>query len=209
MSVYKIFLTERGTEIWNLKLDNIELLAGALAVGMGIVYDLNYDIATSDPVGDCPRLYGQCPDICVPDSDSCDLLGSNKQYILDSNGDVSSFRIVSEIPENKVLSNMRIVSDEGYYGLWIRGTNRGFYSLYSFRTSYFLQGLVSLCNCFQTDFRTYIYGLPFDKLGARYVLSGHIMTYPQIAEDTVDLFDNEEEEMDEYDTPVPFSRTDD
>lgn len=223
MSSYTISLSERnsGEIIWNYELDNIELLAGMLAAGVGIIYDLNYDIVVSNPEKECPRLYNECGDVCIPDSGICNLLTKSSEfspqiltnkkdeYILDSDTDVSSFRIVSEIPEDKIVSNMKIVSDDGYYGLWIRGTNKYFYSLYNFRTSRFFQGIISMCDAFQVDFRNYIYGLPFDKYGNQYALGDYVMTYSQMSEDAPDLDDIEQEEMDEYNTPEPLHRTDD
>jgi len=50
--------------------------------------------------------------------------------------------------------------DPNNYGLWVLQENT-LYNLYQFKTPEFMQGFISICNNFSTDFRDYIYSVPF------------------------------------------------
>ena len=91
----------------------------------------------------------------------------------------------------------------------MKGTKRFYYSLYAFQTNSFFQGVVSICNAFEVDFRNYIYGFPFDKFGNQYALDNYVMSPYQIAQDAPDLDDVEEEERDDENIIEPLARTDD
>lgn len=176
---YNIFLMERDskTRIWDDEVNNIELLAGMLAVGMGIIDDINHN--------------------------------KHLVYYLDSDTDVSSFRLVSNSPEDEVRNNTIDKLNVGEYGLWIKSSERFHYNLFRFQTNYFFQGIISICNAFHVDFRNYIYGFPFDMNGNLYALSGYVMAPDQIGQDAPDLDDIDEEEASDENIIEPLARTDD
>lgn len=177
---YKLFFrsTNSKTPIWELIIDDIELLAGMLAAGMGIMDDLNANT-------------------------------KNGEYYIDSDADVSSFRLLADIPEELLRTYSVGQLQEGQYGIWLKGSKRFLYSLYTFRTNKFFQGTVSISNSFHVDFRNYLYGFPFDKYGNQYSLSGYVMAPNLIAVDAPDIDDIEEEEEDDENINQPLTRTDD
>lgn len=138
-------------------------------------------------------------------------------YYIDTDVDVSDFRLVNsireeEIPNNtcaKILCNNTVCNilncpQSGQYGLWMNSGRRFYYSLYTFRKSSFFQGIISICNAFGVDFRNYIFGLPFDRDGNQYALSNYVMTPYQIAQDAPDLDDIDEEEKDDENIIEPL-----
>jgi hypothetical protein len=179
MVPYKMFLGESIKEkiIWLLEVNNIELMAGMLAAGIGIMDDINSSTA-------------------------------NVSYYVDSDTDVSSFRKVRDLPEDKISTESCGVLNEGEYGIWMKGTRRFYYNLYVFKTNSFFQGIISMCHAFDVDFRNYIYGYPFDSIGNQYALADYVMTPYLIAIDVPDLDDIEEEERDDENIIQPLERTD-
>lgn len=183
MSTHRIFFAtvdgdDNHTVIWEAYLNNLELLAGMLAAGLGIMDDIN---ATST------TLY----------------------YYVDSDADVSHFRLLNDVPEDATRYNSLDGLEETQYGIWLKGSKRFYYNLYAFQTNAFFQGIVSMANAFGVDFRNYIYGFPFDTLGKQYSLSGYVMAPYQVAVDPFDLDDIEEEEEDNENILNPFERTGD
>jgi len=166
-TTYTLFLGDTITRevLWSLQSSNLELIAGMLAAGAGIMDDTNY-------------------------------INDKTQYYVDSNADVSSFRIVDSIREEDINSNLCGKLLPGQRGIWLHSGTRFYYSLYGFRTAYFFQGIISICNSFGVDFRNYIYGLPFDGEGNQYALSDYVMVPFQLVQDAPDLDDVEEEEAD-------------
>jgi hypothetical protein len=153
--------------LWNITLNNIELVAGMLAGGIGIMEDLNRS------------------------------LSDNKiTYCFDSSTDVSSFRKSNNISEDDILYNTYNTLIPGQYGIWLKGSKRFYYNYYIFQTNKFFQGIISICNAFGVDFRDYIYGFPFDVKGNKYALGGYAMTSSQVGLDVPDLDDVEEENRD-------------
>jgi hypothetical protein len=176
--------------VWTIELNDIELVAGMLAGGAGIMDDLNYET-------------------------------KGATYYIDSNADVSHFRLVNSIPEERIpentcgkiacnngTCNVLGCPEPGQYGLWMNSGKRFYYSLYAFRKPSFIQGVISICNTFKVDFRNYIFGLPFDGNGNQYALGDYIMTPYQIAQDAPDLYDIEEEEEDNENIIQPLHRED-
>lgn len=175
----RIFFAAQGsnTAIWEFTTENIELLAGMLAAGVGIMDDLNTN-------------------------------STDTQYYVDSDADVSEFRVLSDVAEDA----MRFYSIEqlqpGQYGIWLKSSKRFNYNLYAFRTNAFFQGIVSMCNWFEVDFRNYLYGFPFDHEGKQYALGGYVMAPNQIAIDVPDIDDIEEEEEADENINEPLPRSD-
>lgn len=169
--------------IWSIEVDDIELVAGMLAGGLGIMDDLNY-------------------------------ITKDVTYYVDSDADVSRFRLITAIGEEEIpnytcggvlscdntqqeeICNVLGCPKPGEFGLWMNSGIRFLYSLYTFRKASFFQGIITICHAFGVDFRNYIFGLPFDVKGNQYALSGYVMTPYQIGQDAPDLDDIEEEEKD-------------
>lgn len=207
---------ESGNTMWSIQIDDIELLAGMLAAGAGIMDDLNnetnFNIERSfiPPVG--------APISLVNRQDE----HKHVQYYLDSEADVSTFRLVNGITEDLINENTygkrplgsstgdsKAISgkiEPGCYGLWMHSGKRFHYSLYTFRKASFFQGIISICNTFQVDFRNYIYGLPFDIDGNQYALGGYVMTPYQFGYDAPDLDDIEDEEADDENIIEPLKK---
>ena len=94
------------------------------------------------------------------------------EYLIDTDLDLSKFRQVRYSPENKIskISKLRFK-----YGIWLKSIDNYTYSLYSFNTNKFFQGIISMCVSFKMGFRPYMYGFPFDRNGVPHVLSGYVM----------------------------------
>lgn len=140
-------------------------------------------------------------------------------YYIDSDADVSNFRLVNSIPEEEIpgntcgkiacsngTCNVLGCPEPGQYGIWMNSGKKFHYSLYAFRKASFFQGIVTICNAFGVDFRDYIFGLPFDAEGNQYALSGYVMTSYQIGQDAPDLNDVEEEEKDDENIIEPLKK---
>ena len=86
---YRLFfaMIDSPTVIWELLINNRELLAGMLSVGVGIIEDLNASLPQ-------PRFY------------------------LDSDTDVSRFRLLSDVPEDELRTNSlgHLQQDSMVYG---------------------------------------------------------------------------------------------
>jgi len=179
IEMYRIIFATVGSRkpIWQVEIDDIEIVAGMLAAGMGIMDDLNAE--------------------------------SKETYYIDSNTDVSEFRLEVDIDEEYLSSKSVNKLEEGEIGIWLKGSRRFVYSLYRFRTNGFFQGIISVCNTFGVDFRNYIYGFPFDRYGRQYSLGGYVMAPYQIGVDAPDIDDIEEEEEGNENIIEPLARTDD
>jgi hypothetical protein len=139
-------------------------------------------------------------------------INSNEQntiYFIDTDADVSDYRLLKEVREEYIPKASCGVLQDGEYGIWMKSIRRFHYDLYRFRTSYFFQGIISICTTFNVDFRNYIYGLPFDSMSNQFALANYVMTPYQVAVDVPDLDDIEAEEKDNENIIQPFERTDD
>lgn len=198
MEPYRIFLaeTDSPTAIWELHFKDIELIAGMLAAGVGILSDLNSESNYNHQA--------------FPDDGS--RIASNSksmEYYLDSDADVSDFRLDSNVMEDNLSFASVGQLANGEYGIWLRSNRPFHYDLYRFSTNSFFQGIVTICNAFGVDFRNYIYGFPFDGHGNQYALSGYVMSQYQVGQDAPDIDDIEEEEAGDENINEPFARTDD
>ena len=77
-----------------------------------------------------------------------------------------------------------------------------------FKTTKFFQGIFSICDRFNIDYRDCIYGIPFDQFGKKYTFDGYNLLIYQVAQDAPDLSDVEEEEKDDENIIDPFSVSD-
>lgn len=130
-------------------------------------------------------------------------------YYVDSTIDVSHFRLLDNVPEEALRYNSINKIQEGHYGIWLKGSKRFYYNLYTFQTNAFFQGIISICDKFGVDFRDYIYGFPFDAAGNQYALGGYVMAPSRIGVDAFDLDDIEPEEAYDENINEPLARTDD
>jgi hypothetical protein len=175
-SVYTVTLADAATReiIWSESYDEREIVAGMLAVGVGLIADLDF------------RTH-------------------NAHYILESNTDVSDYRVQASVPQERVSRNSCGITGDDY-GIWMRSAYAGHYDLYRFASTLFLQGVISLATAFRVDFRDYLLGLPFDQVGNRYTLADYIMSSYQVTVDAIELDDVEEEERDDENIIVPLNK---
>lgn len=128
-SLYTVFFANDIDDVplWSIQLNDIELVAGILAGGSGIMDDLNYET-------------------------------KGVTYYIDSDADVSDFRLVDSIPEEEIpkntcgriacsngICNVLGCPEPGQYGLWMNSGKRFYYSLYAFRKASFFQGRYNYC----------------------------------------------------------------
>jgi hypothetical protein len=176
--MYKIYLREKvsRTEYWSLTIDNTELIAGLLAGGMAILEQINHNINNE------PNSFSH-----------------NLEYYFDSNIDVSSFCLLSNIAEDEIPDKSvgQIKGDN--LGIWMKSSSRFYYNLYVYRTDKFIEGVYSICNAFNIDYLTCIYELPFDANYRQYKLPGYDQQEEQlfiIPHEVEALDELEEEEAD-------------
>lgn len=176
--VYKIFLYKKSSNelLWEFYHNNLEFIAGMLAVSIGVLDDIN------------SRL-------------------SFENYYIDSNVDVSKFRVLNHIFINFVKNYSKDVIKIGY-GIWLRSIEPLYYNLYNFFSLSFIHGMISFCISFNVDVRDYIYDLPFDSHGINYDLDHYPLNKDYKIYVTYDLDDIEEEEEDDENIIEPLKRSD-
>lgn len=147
-------------EIWNLKLDNLELVAGILAASVSILGQMNYE--------------------------------SNTEYYVDSNTDLSKFRLLKDIKEDDISTTNLDNILPGTYAVWMKSNQRFYYNLFTFKNNSFFQGIFTICDAFKIDFRTCIYRYPFDSNGKEFTLQGYPIIQREISIHIKDHEDDEE-----------------
>lgn len=120
-----------------------------------------------------------------------------KDIYIDSDGDFSDYLIHENITEDDIPYKSYGVLGDKEYGIWCRSYIPYKYNLYKFKTAKFMQGLISIANNFNVDFRRCIYGMIFDQTGEQYSLRNYVMSEPLLMQDAPDLDDIEEEEKDD------------
>ncbi len=143
--MYTIYFIDNISKIesWRFTVNNLELLAGIIAGSVGILDDYNSTINNNDNL-------------------------IKKEYYLDTDLDISSFRINQYITARDVdlyKSNIK----PNYYGIWLKSNIPFHYDLYTFKTIHFFNGVLKICEMLNVDLRKYIYGSPFDYLGREYI----------------------------------------
>lgn len=127
---------------------------------------------------------------------------TSQKYIMNSNPEIPSGFLIATAPQ----PDISVISEtlpENRYGLWVMSANKYDYYLYAFRTEYWLQGFISICQHFGVDHRRYIYGHPFKVDGSLYLMSGYISTGTSLAIDPYEIDDIEDEEMDDENIIAP------
>lgn len=160
--MYTIYLKEYydDSEIWHFDVDNVELIAGMLAVSMGILEEYNY------------RINENIIDNATNVNNGTDKEPNKIQYYFDSNVDVSKYRVVADVLESDIKNVEVGYVKPGYLGVWLKGNSQFHYNLFAFRNNQFFQGIFTICKLFNVDFRTCMYQYPFDSLGEKYEING-------------------------------------
>lgn len=169
--------------IWTMELDDLELIAGLLAGTMSLLQYLR-----------------------------------EPHYYIHTDADVSNFRLVDNVTRDQIeqysLAEMFCnecsngPNEQFEYAVWMPSGTESRYSLYGFKTSKFFQGIFSICERFNEDYRNCIYGIPFSRSGKKYTFDGYNLVIFQEAQDAFDLSDVEAEEADDENIIDPFSVSD-
>lgn len=128
------------------------------------------------------------------------------QYAVESNMDLNPFLVHRNVREDDLNKTSCNALNRGEYGVWLQSARVGSYDLYRFRNTSFLQGMVSMFTAFQVDFRDYLWGLPFNSQLKKLIMYGYIMTSDQMAIDTPDLDDVDEEDADNENIIEPLTK---
>jgi len=70
----------------------------------------------------------------------------------------SSYLVYANVLNDKI-NKYRV--EIGYYGCWVKSHYPNYSSLYKFQSPDFIQGFITICNAFHSDYRIYMVGLPF------------------------------------------------
>lgn len=165
--------------IWSIELDDLELVAGMLAGTMSLLQYLR-----------------------------------EPNYYITTDADISKFRLSDNVTQDEIeqYSHVHVFcntcSQKFQYAVWMPSGTEGRYSLYGFKTTKFFQGVFSICDRFNTDYRDCIYGIPFDRFGNKYTFDGYNLVSYQVTQDAPDLSDVEDEEHDNEAIIDPFSVSD-
>jgi hypothetical protein len=133
-------------------------------------------------------------------------------YYISTDADVSHFNLVDDVVQEEIqkysLASLFCDECDYNYAVWMPSGTEGRYSLYGFQSSKFFQGIFSICDRFNEDYRNCIYGVPFDRFGTKYTFANNSLIIYQVAQDAPDLSDVEEEEKDDENIIEPFSVSD-
>src|SRR5687768_7716049 len=124
--MYTIYFIDNISKIesWRFTVNNLELLAGIIAGCVGILDDYNFNINNGNNNNN--KL-------------------SKKEYYLDTDLDISSFRTNQYITAKDIdLYNDSIKPN--YYGIWLRSNIPYHYDLYTFKTINFFNGVLKICD---------------------------------------------------------------
>lgn len=169
---------ENDIVLWSSNVDDSQLCAGMMAVGLPIIATLNeekksdYYLDTDADISDFRVKHDYTEDI------------------------IKSIRISKE----DLLDNE--------LAIWIKSDIPFYYNLFKFTNSTFIQGAISMCNAFDVDFRNYFYGLPFDRAGTVYELDKYTLPLPRPSIDIPDLDDVDEDEREDENITQPFEEDD-
>jgi hypothetical protein len=131
-------------------------------------------------------------------------------YSLDTNTDLSSFRICSSVSIDKIKSiNLRNILQPQEYGIWLKTNNPYRYDLFRYKTNQFIRGVLAICEHYGKHIKDYIYRYPIDRLMREYDIMNYHVKQVVIAQDAIDFDDVEIEEQDNENIIEPFARTDD
>lgn len=159
--------------------NSVEVIAGILAGGVGNVKDYNTK------------------------------LGGLSRVHLDSNVDVSSYRKAAVVPIDKInkKTNKKWVK-KGMSLIWMQSSIPFHYDLYQYKTSKFVQGILSVCNYFDKNIKDYIYQHPLNENLMDIDILGYHVKTTVISQIAPELSDVTEEEADDENILNPFARSD-
>jgi hypothetical protein len=165
-------------EIKKIEVSEIELLAGMLAISVPMLSDIK-------------KL----------DQDDIDAY-----YLVDSNIDVSEYRIHHHIPETEISKMSRNAIKPNKFGIWIKSDMISYYDLYTFENDNFINGIITMCNTFHCDPKDYVYKFPFDNNG-KYIYIEDFSSGNEIScFDAEDLNDVEDETYDDENKVEPLKK---
>lgn len=136
------------------------------------------------------------------------LLTQGQKYYISTDANISNYRLLHEYRADFIPSASQGKITQGY-GVWLRSYALYRYNLYHFSDSSFLQGIISICNYFQVDFRNYLYGLPFDANANLYTLNGYNLLPYSISQDIREDPYADEEDWDDENIIQPYNQSDD
>lgn len=174
--------------------DDMEMLAGMAAVLLPLLADLN-DIS-----------YQVSPGAFQPYNNT---IGDGTYYQLHSAANLQEYRLKRHLREEDIKSTVLQLLPTNIVQ-WIRNQNEFFYDAYTFTTLSFMQGVFTILNYFNADYRNYLYGMPYDGSLRILEIPEYGLVAPNITiSDVPNIDDIEEEEVDDENIISGFERTDD
>jgi hypothetical protein len=130
-------------------------------------------------------------------------------YKLHCTADLHGYKIKKHILEKDIVTTPLLLRATDMI-MWIRNPEMFFYDVYCFNSADFFQGIFTVTNHLQADYRNYLYGLPLDGQGQPFELLEYGLTAPNlVASAALDLDDIEAQEEDDENIIAPYERTDD
>ena len=128
---------------------------------------------------------------------------SIKRYNIEVDIDIDDFLLAKEVSEENTLvyPNVR----ENKYSVWMKSERSAYYNLFIFSTAAFVQGILTMANACNVDFRDYLFGYIIDENGEFYILNGYDMIPSTLAVDAPDSNDIEDENYDNEVLLNPYS----
>lgn len=123
---------------------------------------------------------------------------SKRKVVVYASINMDDYTMAKNIEYENIIENTLGKLKIREYGQWIKSGGTG-YNMYKFNTPHFYQGIMAICDYYNVDFRDYIKGCCFDKMGNNYSLDGYIMfnaqLYPYIEDDNDDTEDKDNENL--------------
>ena len=122
-----------------------------------------------------------------------------KDHILSTDTDIKQYRLKTGITLDsldELTDNSLNDLDKNWKALWVRSYNNGYFDLYKFKTSHFIQGIITFCNSANIDFRDVIHMPIFDSNQITYTLNGYQIYPNEMVVATVNSNDEEIEQQD-------------
>jgi hypothetical protein len=155
--------------IWSRKIsnDNIELLAGMIAISIHILSkkpnNLSLILNNKNSSNNVKIDYSRCYfDTNVNINKYSKLTNIHNEDI-----NFIKYQILNENLKKKDFMN---------YGVWLYSDMDYYYNLFRFKSVFFLTGVLQMCKMLNYDYKSCIYGLPFDQYGNLYKLNGYKLT---------------------------------
>ncbi len=133
----------------------------------------------------------------------------SNEYYFDSNINVSEYKLIDDVDSVMIplLSQLKLNDNE--FGIWM-DNNENKFTLYKFYSDDFFNGVLTVADKLDYDYRSLFYGLPFDSKGRMYnididdkllFVKGYTMV--------IDIDDVDLEEAYDENIIEPYARVDD